>query len=423
MRTPGIRPHKITLFGWAVVITAVLLLLSLPVLAGWSHYKILPGLKIAIGWKTLFYNIALSAGNIGGLSLLWILRDYTLEYFCCWLITKKVSSAINFNIPLSTKKRVGLGILTLNPASWTKFVNRLFKRTKYTVSSSLFAEHKDFSNLSFSFYLAGLIEGDGTIMVPNTERSPKGVLNYPSVQIAFHLKDLPLALMIQKMLGEGSLHRKKGVNAYIFTVNSYKGLILIVSLLNGKMRTPKIESLYKLIDWLNNSKNTKFLKKPLNDSPLTSNAWLSGFIEADGSFQVRTTLSGKYPKLECRLEITQRQRDHKGNSNLEFLEKIAKFLLTTVKSVRQDKPNPEYRVRTTSLRANLILSRYLEQHPLFGSKYLDAKDWMKIVSIFEKGQHKDKKGIEKIIEIKSLMNDRRTNFTWDHLQDFYNLKI
>ena len=48
---------------------------------------------------------------------------------------------------------------------------------------------------------------------------------------------------------------------------------------------------------------------------------------------------------------------------------------------------------------------------------------MKIVSIFEKGEHKDKKGIEEIVEIKFLMNDRRTNFTWDHLQDFYNLKI
>jgi cytochrome c oxidase subunit 1 len=34
MRTPGIRLHKLSLFGWAVVITAVLLLLSLPVLAG-----------------------------------------------------------------------------------------------------------------------------------------------------------------------------------------------------------------------------------------------------------------------------------------------------------------------------------------------------------------------------------------------------
>ena len=34
MRSPGIRLHKVTLFGWSVVVTAVLLLLSLPVLAG-----------------------------------------------------------------------------------------------------------------------------------------------------------------------------------------------------------------------------------------------------------------------------------------------------------------------------------------------------------------------------------------------------
>jgi hypothetical protein len=34
MRSPGIRLHKLALFGWAVVATAVLLLLSLPVLAG-----------------------------------------------------------------------------------------------------------------------------------------------------------------------------------------------------------------------------------------------------------------------------------------------------------------------------------------------------------------------------------------------------
>ena len=142
-------------------------------------------------------------------------------------------------------------------------------RTKYTVSSDLLAEYKDLSNTPFSSYLAGLIEGDGSIIVPKTERSPKGVLNYASVQIVFHLKDLPLALIIQKVLGLGSLAKKKGVNAYILTINSYKGLILIVSLLNGNMRTPKIESLYKLIDWLNNSKNTNFFKKPLNDSPLT----------------------------------------------------------------------------------------------------------------------------------------------------------
>jgi cytochrome c oxidase subunit 1 len=34
MRAGGIRLHKVSLFGWAVVVTAILLLLSLPVLAG-----------------------------------------------------------------------------------------------------------------------------------------------------------------------------------------------------------------------------------------------------------------------------------------------------------------------------------------------------------------------------------------------------
>lgn len=330
-------------------------------------------------------------------------RDYTPEYFGFGL------SLITSFCRLSKRKM--------------STSNKLFRWTKQTVSSDLIEQYKNFNNSPFSYYLTGLIEGDGTIVVPKTERSPKGVLNYASIQIIFHLKDLPLALLIQKVLGEGSILKKKGVNAYILTINSYKGLILIVSLLNGNMRTPKIHSLYKLIDWLNNSKNTYFVKNPLDSSPLTSNAWLSGFVEADGSFQVRTTLSGKYPRSECKLEISQRQIDHNGNSNLLFLEEIAKFLLTTVKSIRQDRPNPEYRVRTTNLQANLILSCYLEKFPLFGTKYLDAKDWIKVVNIFEKGEHKGKAGIDRIVQIKSSMNDKRTIFTWDHLQDFYNFKI
>lgn len=57
-----------------------------------------------------------------------------------------------------------------------------------------------------------------------------------SVQIVFHLKDFPLALIIQKELGLGSIARKKGVNAYILTINSYKGLILIVSLFPSLLR-------------------------------------------------------------------------------------------------------------------------------------------------------------------------------------------
>lgn len=161
----------------------------------------------------------------------------------------------------------------------------------------------------------------------------------------------------------------------------------------------------------------------MDNSPLESNGWLSGFLEADGSFQVRTALSGKYPKFECKLEISQRQTDHKGFSNQEFFNKIAELLNTEVKEIRLNRSNPEYRVRTTSLKGNNQVKNYLIKYPLFGTKYLDSIDWMKVLDLFNNGKHKTELGKEEIIKIKSFINNNRTIFTWDHLQNFYKLKI
>ena len=129
--------------------------------------------------------------------------------------------------------------------------NALIKDKRYY---HLLDDYKEPSNLNPSFcsYLAGLIEGDGTIIVPKVERSKKGRLNYPSIQIAFDIRDFPLAMVIQKELGCGSLSKTKGVNAYRLTINNYEGLILMVNILNGHMRTPKVEMLYLLIKFLNN---------------------------------------------------------------------------------------------------------------------------------------------------------------------------
>lgn len=235
------------------------------------------------------------------------------------------------------------------------------------------------------------------------------------------MKDLPLALLLQKELGHGTISRKKGLNAYIFTVNNYDGMMLLINLLNGNMKTNKIFALHRLIDWYNQYKGTTLEKNGLNIEPMTSNAWLSGFIESDGHFSIRSTETGKYPKIECKFELCQRQKDHNNKDNLFFLKEIAINFESEVKSIRNDSNYPQYRIRTTNLKANLTVVNYLTKYPLFGSKFLDFKDWLKVVQLFEKGSFNQKLNMEYVKQIKSNMNDKRTVFVWDHLQNFYNL--
>jgi len=69
----------------------------------------------------------------------------------------------------------------------------------------------------------------------------------------------------------------------------------------------------------------------------------------------------------------------------------------------------------------LLVIYYLTKYPLFGAKFLDFQDWVKVVNLFQAGRMNHKSNLAEVKLIKSQMNDNRTVFVWDHLQNFYNL--
>ena len=117
------------------------------------------------------------------------------------------------------------------------------------------------------YYLAGLIEGDGSIILRKGEREKIS----PKIVFTFGKKETPLYERLRKILNTGVIYEEKtGVSRY--SITNADAVINIINLVNGKFRTPKIQALHKAIDNLNLWRNANLLKLPLDKSGLDTNA-------------------------------------------------------------------------------------------------------------------------------------------------------
>ena len=110
----------------------------------------------------------------------------------------------------------------------------------------------------------------------------------PRFCITFSLKNEPLAKKLLDIIQFGHIAYKPKDNACVLTVSPVKGLKKVVSLLNGELRTPKINQLYLLIDWLNQKPWVNDNKLPIKTGNLSDDSWLAGFVDADGVFLYKT---------------------------------------------------------------------------------------------------------------------------------------
>lgn len=196
--------------------------------------------------------------------------------------------------------------------------------------------------------------------------------------ITFALKDLPLAQYLSNLLGGVQIRMKVSENACVLTVNSIQTLILLVKLLKGLLRTPKIEQFNTLIHWLKANGYANLDAMPVDTSPLLKNGWLAGFIDADGGFKIRITQRvldawGKVTRkgrVACSFVLEQRMSSSSGLS----YEAIMLLLCSTFGcSLNNSTHNGRiyYVFTLTSMVQLPQLVDYLDSYSLLSSKHLD----------------------------------------------------
>ena len=242
---------------------------------------------------------------------------------------------------------------------------------------------KPISDTDFGHYLAGLIDGDGYFS------------NTPQLVIAFNALDASLAYYIKGKIGFGNVYKVKNKKAIILVVSTHLGITKVLNLINGKIRSQnKLAQIKKIL--LTEDKFSTISTFSGNTDFNLSNYWLSGFSDADASFQIKLITRKCNPeKTEVRLSF---QIDQKKD---DLLILIKTFLGG---NIGYRKSQDTYYYSSTSFGSAKKVISYFDKFHLLSSKHVNYLKWRKAYTFIQNKEHLSAVGLNKIMRLKNTMN-------------------
>jgi hypothetical protein len=253
-------------------------------------------------------------------------------------------------------------------------------------------------------WFIGFSEGDGAILT--TKGKARFVLTQKEGAILNH---------IQEILGFGTVRQFDGY--YRFIVTDYQSILLLVHIFNGNLVLHyRQKQLGLWIKALNSDaylelahsscaseSNISFRKETTIMKPNLSDAWLSGFTDAEGCFNIAIQ---PRPKTVTGFRVTLRFLLDQKNAESTLLQIRDLFKFGQV-FVRGD-TNGVYRYNNNTFKGLLPVRDYFLAYPLKTKKADSFKHWVEIFTMILNKEHLVPERLEKIRAIAKKINNQNS---------------
>ena len=274
---------------------------------------------------------------------------------------------------------------SFNFSAFRKYYNTLFGNA---------AQH--LSNNWLTWFI-GFVEGDGAIQT---------YANGTRVRFVLTQKESAILFYIQKKLEIGTVkHFPQGKSGnkndfYRLIVDNPSHILLLAFLFNGNLAlTHRIQQLSLWVQALNNrfGANTILLINTAVSVTL-QDAWLSGFTDAEGCFNVSITSNARYALghvIKMRYIL-----DQKDSAILLIIQNLFGFGKVTLRS----KTDGVYRYTATGFKSMNDVISYFKVFPLLTKKAQSLEKWSAVHNLVYNKLHLTEEGLAQVRVLQKQIN-------------------
>lgn len=234
-------------------------------------------------------------------------------------------------------------------------------------------------------WFIGFSEGDGAFLTGKNKR------------LVFVLTQKEIAILnhIHETLGIGRVKTYGPFSRY--RVDDKKSILLLISLFNGNLILNKRKvQVKKWLDVVN------IKEKNNNVLPILTNSWLSGFIDAEGCFNI-TLFKRKSMVLGYQVKL-RFMIDQKDSLNTMMFIKDQLNLFLTKRKLKKDIVTCIDRIESNSFVKVPLIVNYLNKFRLKTKKQKSFDKWVMSYELVQKKAHLTQEGLNEIRKLSKEIN-------------------